>query len=396
MAKKKKVHGVIECLFDELVAIEDLKPHPKNPNSHPPEQLEQYELIMRKNRVREAVRVSNLSGFMTKGHGQALAAARAGWTHVPVQYQDYENRDMEIADMVADNALARQSVIDYNIVNAAVPDFAPNFDIQTLGIPNFEVEKNSKAPEKDEDAVPTKPRRAQTRLGDIYQLGDHRLMCGDSTSLKDVSKLMGRSSADLVFTDPPYGINAVSADGKVGGGTKQAPAKTYRPVLGDESTVVARGAYKVIETLKIPKLVIWGGNYFTDFLPPSPCWLIWDKQRPEGLTFADGEVAWTNFTSPLKFIRHRWDGYHKASERGQDRVHPTQKPAFLGEWCIKEYGEGAKNVLDLFGGSGSTLIACEKTGRAAFLMELDAGYCDVIVSRYEQFTGKKAKLLSKK
>jgi tRNA/tmRNA/rRNA uracil-C5-methylase (TrmA/RlmC/RlmD family) len=149
-----------------------------------------------------------------------------------------------------------------------------------------------------------------------------------------------------------------------------------------------------VASLEIPKLIIWGGNYFTDFLPPSPCWLVWDKERPEGLTFADGEVAWTNFSTPLKFIRHRWDGYHRASEREQTRVHPTQKPAFLAEWCFNEYGAKNDKVLDLFGGSGSTLIACEKTNRRCYMMEIDPHYCDVILKRWEQFTGQTAERLA--
>lgn len=246
----------------------------------------------------------------------------------------------------------------------------------------------------NDDEIP-EPENQETdiQLGDVFSLGDHRLVCGDSTDPCAVDLLMMGEKADMVFTDPPYGINAVSKDGKVGGGTAHAPAKTYRQILGDENTNVARDFYSLISSLEISKIIIWGGNYFTDFLPPKPCWIVWDKERPEGLTFADGEIAWTNFTSPLKFIRHRWDGYHRASERDQPRVHPTQKPSALAEWCFNEYGNVEDKILDLFGGSGSTLIACEKTNRKCFMMEIDPYYCQVIINRWEAFTGQKAEKL---
>lgn len=270
--------------------------------------------------------------------------------------------------------------------------FSPtDIDLEEFEQEFFELE-NEAAKAEIEDDVPENV-EPKTKLGDLYKLGDHRLLCGDSTDLLEIQKLLGGNKAEMLFTDPPYGINAVSKDGKVGGGTAQAPARKYRPVLGDQDTSVARKSWEAVCKLDIKAMIIWGGNYFTDFLPPSPCWIVWDKERPEGLTFADGEMAWTNFSSPLKFMRHQWDGYHRASERDQERVHPTQKPAALAEWCFKQYGE-PKIVLDLFGGSGSTLIACQKTNRKCFIMELDPHYCDVIIARWEQYTGQKAQLIT--
>jgi DNA modification methylase len=138
-------------------------------------------------------------------------------------------------------------------------------------------------------------------------------------------------------------------------------------------------------------MIFWGGNYYADRLPASSAWLVWDKDNGQSF-FADGEIAWTNQKTAVRIFKHQWNGLIKASERGEKRVHPTQKPVALAEWCFEHYSEKEDKVLDLFGGSGSTLIACEKTGRKCYMMELSPAYCDVIVSRWEQATGKKAVL----
>lgn len=137
-------HGKIECRYHELVAISDLKPHPKNPNKHSKDQLQQYRLIMRENGVRQPVRVSKQSGYITKGHGQIMAAKLEGWTHVPVEYQDYERPELEFADLTADNALARQSELDLSVINIELPDLGPDFNIDLLGIANFVLDPSEK------------------------------------------------------------------------------------------------------------------------------------------------------------------------------------------------------------------------------------------------------------
>jgi 16S rRNA G966 N2-methylase RsmD len=377
------------------VAVDKLIPYAKNSRTHSPEQVGQIAASIKEFGFRNPILVDGVG--IIAGHGRLMAAQKLGLDKVPTIDCSDMTDSQKKAYIIADNKLALNAGWDNAMLTIELQDLEDKgFDLTILGFDDKELNALLD-PEiveglTDEDAVPDVPEEPKTQLDDIYILGNHRLMCGDSTSIDAVEKLMDGQKVDMVFTDPPYGMNAVSKDGKVGGSTKNAKAKTYKPVLGDEDTTVARDVCNLIFTIEIPKIIIWGGNYFTDFLPPTPCWLVWDKQRPEGLTFADGEMAWTNFTTPLKFIRHRWDGYHRASERNQDRVHPTQKPAFLAEWCFKEYGNPKDIVLDLFGGSGSTLIACEKTDRSCLMMEFDPFYCDVIVKRWEDFTGKKAVL----
>ena len=172
------------------------------------------------------------------------------------------------------------------------------------------------------------------------------------------------------------------------------PARTYKAIIGDETTETARKSYEVVKEIT-DNQIIFGGNYFTDFLPPSRCWVVWDKQNTGN--FADAELAWTSFDKGVRLYHHLWNGLCRAGSReveGKIRVHPTQKPVgMLGE-ILKDFSKENDNILDLFGGSGSTLIACEQLKRRCFMCELDPHYIDVIIDRWEKLTGKKAVLLS--
>lgn len=223
------------------------------------------------------------------------------------------------------------------------------------------------------------PKRA--KYGDIWQLGNHRLMCGDSTDKETVEKLMDGKKADMVFTDPPYGMNAVSKSGVL--------SKTYKTdILNDDTNEVAIKSFKLCQNLFAnSKQVWWGANYYTECLPSSECWIVWDKNNGAS-DQTDCELAWSNFRSVVR-------QFTLSSEK-TNRVHPTQKPVKLIVNILNKFEKNDKfiNILDLFGGSGSTLIACEYLNRKCYMMELDTKYCDVIIKRWEKYTGKKAVLLN--
>lgn len=256
----------------------------------------------------------------------------------------------------------------------------------------------------DADNAQPPPEDPTTKPGDVWILGPHRLMCGDSTNPDDLAKLVDGRQPNLIYTDPPYGIAIVNTSGKVGatvgypfGGAKngkqgsKGTIKTteYIPVAGDDTTDAAADAFRLLMA-EYPEArhVWWGGNHYAASagLLDSPCWLIWDKETNGN--FADAELAWTNHTGAVRLFRHMWNGMLRASERDK-RVHPTQKPVALAEWAfsVVDPEHTRETVLDVFGGSGSTLLACHTTGRTGLLMEMEPAYNDVICRRYQQASG---------
>lgn len=377
------------------IDVETIKPNPKNRNSHSDEQIERLCKIIKYQGFRNPLIISKRSGLLVAGHGRLLAAKKLGLEKVPVIYQDFEDEDQEYTASVSDNSIASWAELDLSGINADLSSLGP-FDIDLLGIKDFVLEPSEKYGDKDADAVPVQ-RETTIKLGDLFQLGAHRLLCGDSTSKDNVAKLMGGEKADMVFTDPPYGINASNGETVTAGAIKAgklASAGSYKKIEGDENTDIARAAYKIFSAYA-KKQIIFGGNYFTDFLPVNGHWLVWSKKGYEKTdTFSDAELAWTNIPQvSVKLYSHVWDGMWREGNRDEElktRVHPTQKPVGLISNIIKDYSADGESVLDLFLGSGSTLIACEKTNRRCYGMEIDPQYCQVIIDRWEKFTGKKA------
>lgn len=287
---------------------------------------------------------------------------------------------------VMDNSASDLSDFDIKILTE---DFT-NIELADMGIevPNIDIEA-----EIVEDEAPEVEEKSISKLGDIWILGNHRLMCGDSTDAGSVSLLMDGQKADMVFTDPPYGINEKGDRSKRGGICKGNKLKDFK----DDTIDYAVKAYEIVNNiLKIENQVWWGANYYCHSLPQSNNWFVWDKRVEEKQKDdqSDCELAWVKSKkSSIRIFRHLWKGMIKASENGPSRIHPTQKPIALAVWAF-DYFDNIKSVLDLFGGSGSTLIACEQTNRKCFMMELDEHYCDVIIKRWQNLTKKDAIRLS--
>lgn len=382
---------IVHCQHDELLPVADLKPHPLNRNLHDADQIERLAEILKYQGWRYTINVSKRSGFIVSGHGRLLAAQLIGLTEVPVSYQEFDSQEQEYAALVSDNAIAAWAELDLSGINSDIGDLGPDFDIDLLGMKNFEIEVADKLdPQCDEDEVPEHV-EPKTKLGDIYKLGRHRLMCGDSTSIDAVERLTDGQKIQMVFTDPPYGVRE-KGNRKEKGRGGAAATQDFSDIIGDESEDTAKEVFQVSQAVG-ENVIYWGANNYS-FLPISRGWIVWDKRENKGFDDnGDAELAWTNFNKPIRTMYHLWKGMIKGSEHGQKRVHPTQKPIALAEWCFENYGN-PETVLDLFGGSGSTLIACEKTNRRCFMMELDPKYCSVIIERWCKYTGQEAYLLN--
>jgi DNA modification methylase len=366
----------------EKWAIDKLIPYARNSRTHSDEQVAQIAASIKEWGWTTPVLVDEDGGIIA-GHGRTLAAQRLKMTEVPVMVAKGWSDAKKRAYVLADNKLALNAGWDNEMLMLEMADLKDaGYD---LGLTGFSLnELNDLNPEvieglTDEDAVPEVPVEPKTKLGDIYQLGNHRLMCGNSTFIDDVEKLMQGTYPDLVHTDPPYGMNAVSKSSVL--------KKNYKTdILGDDNPDVAKDAFNLIYGLyPQAKHIWWGANYYCSALPDSECWLVWDKNNGQS-DQTDCELAWANFRSVVR-------QFTQSSEK-TNRVHPTQKPVSLMEWIIKRFKLSSKTIADFFGGSGSTLIAAEKNGIQAFIMEFDPKFCDVIIQRWEEFTGKKAELLN--
>ena len=376
----------------EYVKIDDVKPYKNNAKLHPQEQIEQIKKSIQEFGMNDPIGI--WKDEIVEGHGRLLACKELGYTEIPIIRLDHLSDEQRKAYILAHNKLTMNSDFDFDILNSELDDII-DIDMSDFGFDlDFDIEE-----EQDiiEDEIPDVPEEPKAKLGDIYQLGNHRLMCGDSTSEEDVAKLMNGVKADMVFTDPPYGIDVVQGKkvegdkpfGKVGG-ENIVKSNTYSTIIGDDTTDTAKKNFEIVKEISNNQ-IIFGGNYFTDFLKPSKCWCVWDKQNTGN--FADVELAWTSFDKGAKIYHYLWNGLVREGSRNLElnkRVHPTQKPVGMIINILKDFTEENNTIIDCFGGSGSTLIACEQLNRKCYMMELDPHYIDVIIQRWENFTGKKA------
>jgi DNA modification methylase len=257
-------------------------------------------------------------------------------------------------------------------------DLANNWDAEQLtdwglDIPNFEPETIEA--EEDDFEVPDEI-KTDIVLGDLFEIGQHRLLCGDSTDSDAVNKLMNGEKADMVFTDPPYGMNLNTNYQEIHSTSKTG--SNYEKILNDEKEFDP----SCIFVLDANEYFLWGADYYKHFLPKGGSWHIWDKTagRFSGRIGNEFELCWSKKTHKREIISIEWVGYQGLNkEDTKKRMHPTQKPVNLCVHFIKDYSK--KNVIDLFLGSGSTMVAAHQLKSKCYGMELDPKYCQVIIDR---------------
>lgn len=434
-----------------------LIPNPQNPNQHPKKQIELLAKIIKAQGWRAPVTVSNRSGFVVRGHGRLQAALLLGCM-VPVDRQDYESQAAEWADLIADNRIAELASIDNELLAqmlAEINDSGIDFDMELTAytdkqLDNVLADIRSEAVQEDnfdtDAAAAEAADNLKTACGDIWQLGKHRLMCGDSTSQNDIDCLMAGQKAAMIFTDPPYNVNYQGGtEDKLKIKNDNMPTKVFNNFL--------KSAFECMYAAVIPGAAVYvchadsAGSNFRAALEQAgwsirQC-LVWVKNqfvlgrqdyqwqhepilygwRPDGshrffggrkqgtvidddnnvVIQDDGDNKLINITIETEQLVIRakeaeiiskaddrlmttWR-FEKPSRNGE---HPTMKPIQLCARAIQNSSQPHEIVLDCFGGSGSTLMAAEQTGRICYCMELDPVYVDVIIKRWENYTGQQA------
>ena len=391
----------------EKIGIEKLIPYAKNSRTHSDEQVAQIAASIKEFGFNNPVLIGE-DDVIIAGHGRVMAARKIGLMEVPCIRLGHLTETQRKAYIIADNRLALNAGWDNELLTIELNELlADNFALDILGFDVDEL-KNLLDPVKptegltDEDEVPEVPEEPKTKPGDIYQLGRHRLMCGDSTSIDALEKLCDGQLVDMWLTDPPYNV-------AYEGGTKEKLTIKNDSMGDDQFRQFLRDSYTAADMVMKPGAVfyIWHADsegYNFRGAAKDAGWtvrqcLIWKKSS---LVMGRQDYHWKH--EPCLYGWKDGAGHLWAADRKQTTIlefdkpsrngeHPTMKPVGLFEYQMLNNTKGGDIILDSFGGSGTTLIAAEKNGRIARLMELDPKYCDVIVKRWEDFTGQKAELV---
>lgn len=389
----------VYCAHDRIVDTDELIGNPRNPNKHPKEQITALAKIIKRQGWRHPIVVSNRSGFVVKGHGRLMAARELGVSQVPVDYQDYESEASEYADLMADNKIQEFSELDEKMSADILKDIKDSGDIE-LEMAAFTEEaledllaKTQDGDVKEDDPDLTPPETPVSRQGDIWLLGRHRLICGDSTKADTYEKLMDGKKANLIVTDPPYNVAYEGTAGSIQNDSMED--KKFHAFLFDAfkgmHDVCADGAS--IYVFHADKETVNFRTAFTEagFYCHQTC--IWVKDVPV-LGRCDYQYAHEPVIVGWKpTAGHKWYADRKQrtvwnyNRPKKSELHPTMKPLDLIAYPIKNSSTVNALVLDPFGGSGSTLIACEQIDRICYTAELDEKFADVIVKRYVDFKG---------
>ncbi len=394
----------------EVWPTDKLVPYDKNPRTHSPEQVNQIAASIAEFGFLNPILVDTAAGIIA-GHGRLQAAKQLGLAQVPVVVLDHLTEAQKRAYVIADNKLALNAGWDEDLLRAEMTALAAeDFDLPVIGFSDDELaallaEPNTAEGQTDEDAVPEAPETPVSKPGDLWRLGNHLLLCGDSTVLANVERVLDGALADMVFTDPPYNVD-------YGNTAKDKLRGTNRTIMNDNlgdgferflydacvnMLTVCKGALYVCmsssELHTLQKAFIEAGGKWSTFV-------IWAKN-----TFTLGRADYQRQYEPILYGWKQGNDHYWCGARDQgdvwfvnkpvrNELHPTMKPVELVERAVNNSSKSRDIVLDCFGGSGTTLIACEKLNRQCRMIELDPKYVDVIVKRWEEFTGKKAELVA--
>ena len=379
-----------------MLATKDLIPYARNTRTHSDEQVNQIVSSIKEFGFTNPVLIDKES-MIIAGHGRVMAANKLKLSKVPTICLDHLTEAQKKAYIIADNRLALNAGWDEDMLKVELEELNDlEFDISLLGFEDNEIESLLSEPTEgltDEDAVPDLPEEPTTKLGDLWILGEHRLLCGDSTSIDAVDKLMDGNKADMVFTDPPYGVSYQS--------NMRTKSEKFDVLTNDDQLL---DITPIIEVFSTGWVFIW------------TTWKVIDKwiDNTKSFGYPNNVVIWSKGGGGIGDLKKTFSTDYEMAlvwnrgnqlcgkrigsvwkvdkDKAIDYKHPTQKPVALAVEAFDKTTKHGQSILDLFLGSGSTLIAAEKTNRKCYGMELDPKYCDVIIQRWEEFTGNKAEL----
>lgn len=388
--------------------LEELKPYENNPRKN--DEAVDYVANSIKEFGFKVPIIIDKNGVIIAGHTRYKASQKLGLKTVPCIIADDLTEEQVKAFRLADNKVGEIAEWDFNLLEQELEE------IQDIDMSMFDFDLSSLDTEEEkeitEDDYEVKiPEEPKTKYGDIYQLGNHRLMCGDSTKEQDIEKLINGQKVDMIFTDPPYGMNLNTDFSGMRNNLDFAKEKNFIGGKKYEQGIVDDFKPEMIDRIfkiNAKETFIWGANYFAELLlnRNNGSWIVWDKRsnntddidadyssdKMYGSCF---ELCWSKNKHKQDIARIKWAGvFGTEQEFDHKRYHPTQKPIKLVTWFLNKYSFKNQNIIDLFGGSGSTLIACEQLNRKCYMMELDPHYVDVIIDRWENFTGEKAKKIN--
>jgi DNA modification methylase len=353
----------------EQVPVENLTFDPSNARKHSDANLASIAQSLNQFGQRKPI-VVTADNVIVAGNGTVEAARMVGLTAVDVvRVPKGWTADQVKAFALADNRSAELAEWNPEVLSAQLLELQDaGFDVEALGFDIVAEEVNPVDSEKD-DVIAEAPQRAS--VGDHWRIGQHEVICGDSSDPKVIAGFA--TDFDAVITDPPYGIGANNQT--LGNGKK----KFHRGEGWDDKVLDIRFVLDLA-----PLQIIWGGNYFTDQLPPNNHWLIWYK-KIANVSFSECEMAWTNLGKQVRLFSHHWSG--------EEKQHVTMKPSPVMDWCCSFVPKQAK-IVDVYAGSGSTLLAAHRNNQIGYGVELDPIYVDVILNRLEILTGEKAVLIN--
>jgi hypothetical protein len=379
----------------ETVGIETLSPDPANVRKHGQRNMDAIKASLRRFGQQKPI-VVDAKGIVLAGNGTLAAARELGWREIQIVRTELTG-SQATAFGIADNRSAELAEWDEKLADVLASLKAEDFPLEEIGFDLDELEALKPEVKSDADAEPQIDKAEELRakwgveLGQLWELGEHRLACGNSKESDLQKRLCNGESIEAIVSDPPYGMNYIGTAGTAQEGMDNAQRRKVRPVIGDDQKFDPTW---MLELCPSGDVMLWGADWFYASLPEGGSWIVWDKRASKEADETPGapfEICWSRRRQERRFIRFPWGGWINKERGEKNRWHPTQKPVQVMLEVLAS--TKAKTIFEPYCGSGTTIIACERTGRKCRAIELNPAYVAVAIQRWADATGKEPRKL---